>query len=118
MTFEKSNPILYSKDVKASQKFYREVLAFDDSWEWGDPTDFGGVVKDGVEIFFCLNGQGSPGTWLAIVLDDVDAYYETIKARGAHILSPPTTMEWNMREMIVKDPDGHVLRFGSRIDCD
>lgn len=118
MKFEKSNPILYSKDVKASLKYYREVLDFDDSWEWGDPTDFGGVVKDGVEIFFCLNDQGSPGTWLAIILDDVDAYHAIIKAKGANILSPPTTMAWNMREMIVTDPDGHILRMGHRTNGD
>jgi catechol 2,3-dioxygenase-like lactoylglutathione lyase family enzyme len=118
MKFEKSNPILYSRDVKASIRYYTEVLGFENSWEWGEPTDFGGIVKDDVEIFFCLNGQGSPGTWLAILVDNVDEYYEFIKAKGANILSPPETKEWNMREMFVKDPDGHIIRFGHRIDCD
>jgi len=118
MKFEKSNPILFSTDVKRSLKYYREVLDFEDSWEWGDPTDFGGVVRNGVEIFFCLNNQGNPGTWLTIVLDDVDSYYQRVKAKGARILEPPTTREWNMREMVVEDPDGHVIRFGHRTDCD
>lgn len=118
MKFEKSNPILYSRDVKKSLKYYTEVLGFEDSWEWGTPTDFGGIVKNDVEIFFCLNGQGSPGTWLAIIVDDVDAYYKEIKDRGAKIISPPESMEWNMREMLVEDPDGHILRFGHRIDSE
>ena len=118
MKFEKSNPILYSKDVKNSLKYYTEILGFDDSWEWGNPTDFGGIVKDDVEIFFCLDGQGSPGTWLAIIVDDVDAYYNIIKDKGARILSKPESKEWNMREMLVQDPDGHIIRFGHRIDCD
>ena len=26
--------------------------------------------------------------------------------------------EWNMREMIVQDPDGHIIRFGQRIECE
>lgn len=118
MKFEKSNPILFSSDVKKSLKFYTEVLGFDDSWEWGDPVDFGGIVKDNVEIFFCLKGQGSQGTWIAIILDNVDEYYEQIKDKDVKILSPPTSHEWNMREMLVEDPDGHVIRFGHRIECD
>lgn len=118
MKFEKSNPILYSTDVKRSIKYYTEVLAFEDAWEWGEPTDFGGIVKDGVEIFFCLNDQGSPGTWVAIIVDDVDAYYEIIKQKGAMIIAAPDSKPWNMREMLVKDPDGHILRVGHRIECD
>lgn len=118
MKFEKSNPILYSTDVKRSLKYYTEVLAFDDSWEWGEPTDFGGIVRDGVEIFFCLNDQGHPGTWVTIIVDDVDAYYQIIKPKGALIMAPPDNKPWNMREMLVKDPDGHILRFGHRIECD
>ena len=118
MTFEKSNPILFSADVERSIKYYTEVLGFEDAWQWGEPTDFGGVVKDDVEIFFCLNGQGHPGTWIAIIVDDVDEYYELIKAKGANIVFSPKSQEWNMREMLVQDPDGHIIRFGHRIDCD
>lgn len=118
MTFEKSNPILFSSDVKRSLQFYTSVLGFEESWEWGDPTNFGGVVKDDVEIFFCLNGQGSPGTWIAIIVDNVDDYYERIKDKGVRILSLPANHEWNMREMLLEDPDGHVIRFGQRIECE
>lgn len=118
MKFEKSNPILFSGDVKRSLKFYTEVLGFAESWEWGNPTDFGGVVKDDVEIFFCLNDQGNPGTWLAIILDSVDDYYNQIKGKGAKILVEPVNREWNMREMLIEDPDGHVIRFGNRIVCE
>lgn len=118
MKFEKSNPILYSSDIKRSLKYYIEILGFDDCWEWGEPTDFGGVVKDDVEIFFCLKNQGNPGTWIAIIVDDVDEYYEQIKLKGAKILAPPVSQEWNMREMYIKDPDDHILRIGHRIECD
>ena len=118
MKFEKSNPILFSRDIKKSLQYYTMVLGFEDSWEWGDPVDFGGVVKDDVEIFFCLNGQGNQGTWLAIIVEDVDVYYEMIKGRGANIIATPESHEWNMREMLVQDPDGHMIRFGHRIECD
>lgn len=58
--------------------------------------------------------QRKPGYWLTIVLDDVDEYYQTIQDTGAKILSAPENMQWSMREMLVEDPDGHIIRFGHR----
>jgi uncharacterized glyoxalase superfamily protein PhnB len=117
MVFEKSIPILYSADLKRSLEYYTTVLGFEDKWQWRSPPPFGGVVKNGVEIFFCEKNMGHPGTWLCIVVDNVDAYYESIKDKGATIVTPPVDRDWLMREMIVADPDGHVIRFGHRIDC-
>ena len=118
MKFEKSISILYSADVARSLAYYIEKLGFDDKWEWDSPPTFGGVVKDNVEIFFCEKGQGNPGTWLSVFVEDVDAYYESIKPKGAVIIAPPDSKEWNVREMLVQDPDGHIIRFGHRIECD
>ena len=116
MSFESVVPILYSSDVTKSIKYYIEQLAFDEKWEWDNPTTFGGVSKDCVRIFFCLNYQGNPGTWIAINVDNVDKYFDIIKARGAKIVSPPQDKEWYMREMLVEDPDGHIIRFGHGIE--
>jgi len=116
MKFESIVPILYSADVARSISYYMNELAFDNKWEWGHPTTFGGVNKGCVRIFFCLKDQGNPGTWLAINMDNVDEYYEIIKVRGAKILSPPCDKEWYMREMLVEDPDGHIIRFGNGIE--
>jgi len=110
MVFESVVPILYSEDVTKSLAYYMEQLAFDGKIH---PTTFGGVSKDCIRLFFCLKYQGNPGTWIAINVDNVDEYYETIKARGAKILSPPEDKEWFMREMLVEVPDGHIIRFGS-----
>ncbi|HEX6427534.1 MAG TPA: VOC family protein, partial [Niastella sp.] len=89
MKFEKSITILYSSNLKKSLDYYINQLGFEEKWEWKDPPPFGGVVKNGVEIFFCENDQGHAGTWLCIVLDDVDAYYQYIKEKGATIIMPP-----------------------------
>jgi catechol 2,3-dioxygenase-like lactoylglutathione lyase family enzyme len=118
MTFEKAIPILYSKDVSRSVAYYKEQLGFDEGWVYDADGTFGGVSKGNTEIFFCKENQGHPGTWLAIVLDNVDEYYTFIKTRGAKILTEPKSEEWNMREMFVQDPDGHIIRFGNRIECD
>jgi GNAT superfamily N-acetyltransferase/catechol 2,3-dioxygenase-like lactoylglutathione lyase family enzyme len=112
MIFKHAVPILYSSDVLKSLSYYTDVLGFESRWEWGNPPTFGGVSKNSVEIFFCEKGQGNPGTWLSVMVDNVDEFYETVKVRGAKILSLPENMEWGFREMLVEDPDGHKIRFG------
>ena len=118
MKFSNVVPILYSRDVSVSIGYFLEKLQFQDSWEWDSPSTFGGVSRDGVEVFFCKEYQGNPATWIAIYVDNVDEYFELIKEKGAKIISTPESKEWNMREMLVQCPDGHVIRFGHRTDND
>ncbi|MES2373317.1 MAG: glyoxalase superfamily protein [Bacteroidota bacterium] len=118
MKFETITPILYSSDIEKSIRYYVDQLAFDGKWMWDEPPTFGGVNMGDIHIFFCKDGQGNPGTWIAIKVDNVDEYYELIKARGAKIVDPPTDHEWFLREMLVQDPDGHMIRFGHSINCD
>ncbi|RYF70757.1 MAG: bleomycin resistance family protein [Cytophagaceae bacterium] len=117
MTFNRAIPILYSTDVARSLAYYTNVLGFTHKWEWDSPPSFGGVVKDDIELFFCLEDQGNPGTWVSLMVDDVDAYYAAIEANGATIVRLPKNEPWNVREMLVKDPDGHILRIGQPLEC-
>jgi len=118
MKIESVIPILYSDDVARSIKYYTEVLGFEEHWTWDEPPTFGGVVDGDTTIFFCKGNQGHKGTWLAINVNNVDEYYEVIKAKNAEIISPPDTKPWSMREMLVKDPDGHILRIGHNTNCE
>ena len=118
MKFDKAIPILYTTDVTRIINYFIEQLGFEGKWEWDSPATFGSAYKDSVEIFFCKNDQGHPGTWLALVVDNVDEYYESIKDKGAKILVQPMTKEWNMREMLVECPDGHIIRIGHNTSCD
>jgi catechol 2,3-dioxygenase-like lactoylglutathione lyase family enzyme len=117
MKFESLVPILYSADIPRSIAYYTNVLEFEEHWAWDETPTFGGVQTGDVRIFFCKDNQGHPGTWICINLENVDAYYERIKVNGAKILSPPGAKEWFMREMLVEDPDGHIIRFGHGIEC-
>jgi len=63
-----------------AMNYYTEKLLFDKLWEWGNPPDFGAVRLGKVEIFFCRDGQGHPGTWLSIFMDDVDDYFDASHA--------------------------------------
>ncbi|MGH9867014.1 MAG: VOC family protein [Candidatus Polarisedimenticolia bacterium] len=58
-----------------------------------------------------------PGTWVWVGVEDVATLYEEYRASGAKIRLPPGNYPWAY-EMHVEDPDGHVLRFGSKRRAD
>lgn len=47
---------------------------------------------------------------------EVDAVYQDCLSQGLEVTWPPTDMPWNMREMHVRHPDGHVVRIGRGIE--
>lgn len=108
-------PILYVQDFNKAVRYYTQKLLFELLWKWGKPPTFGCVKLDKVEIFFCEGGQGRPGTWMSIFLNDVDGYYERIKKLGAEVIYGPQDEPWGIREIHVRDPNQHVIRFGQGI---
>ena len=72
----------------------------------------GELIKILYTCFFCKEAQGNPGTWIAINVDNVDELHENIRAKGGRVVSSPEDKEWGLREMLVQDPDNHIIRFG------
>jgi catechol 2,3-dioxygenase-like lactoylglutathione lyase family enzyme len=127
-------PILNVSNLQESFAWF-EKLGWQKGWEWGDPLNFGGVCSGHCEIFLCVDGQGGRGrssvaktfgpegddgadrgTWVSLWVDDVDAIYQHCLAEGIEVTWPPTDMPWNVREMHVRHPDGHVFRIGRRLE--
>ena len=115
MPLKSVTPILYVSDFPRSMAYFTERLGFRKLWTWGEPPSFGAVARDKVELFLSLGGQGTPGTWMCIFVEDVDTLHEEFLAKGAVIRVPPRDEPWCLREMQVECPDGHVLRFGHPI---
>jgi catechol 2,3-dioxygenase-like lactoylglutathione lyase family enzyme len=115
MTVHNLVPILYVSDFARSMSYFTDKLGFKKLWDWGTPPGFGAVARDKIEIFLCLNGQGQPGTWMSIFVDDVDDLHAELAAKGAVIPVAPRNEPWGMREMHVECPDGHTLRFGHSV---
>jgi len=113
--FEGSAPILKVADMSVSLRYYVEVLGFQ-SADWST-DEFTSVNRDDAGIYLCRGGQGQPGTWVWIGVEDVEALYVEYQASGARIRHPPANYPWAL-EMKVNDPDGHVLRFGSEPKSD
>ena len=111
--FECVVPILNVSNFANAMEYYTAKLGFQKKWDWGDPPGFGCVARGKVEIFLCEGGQGQPGMWMSIFIEDVDALHQEYKKSGAIVRLPPTNMPWGTREMNVEDLDGHRLRMGS-----
>lgn len=123
-------PILNVSDIQASFAWF-DRLGWTKAWEWGTPPGFGSVCSGDYQIFLCQDGQGGrgrsevamtfgptgndaadQGTWMSIWVEDVDAVYRHCLDQGLEVTWPPTDMPWNVREMHVRHPDGHVFRIG------
>ena len=48
---------------------------------------------------------------MSVWVDDVDAIHQRCIEQGIEVVWPPTDMEWGVREMHIRHPDGHVFRI-------
>ncbi len=129
MHVKQITPILNVSDIGASFAWF-EKLGWSKCWDWGSPPTFGSVGSGECEIFLCLGGQGGrgrggnpktfgddgdqvgdKGAWMSIWVEDVDAIHRRCLEQGLEVTWPPTDMPWNVREMHVRHPDGHVFRI-------
>ena len=52
---------------------------------------------------------------MSVWVDDVDAVHRHCLAQGIEVTMPPTDEPWNVREMHIRHPDGHVFRISKGI---
>ena len=134
MQAKRLNPILNVSNIIDSFAWF-EKLGWKKSWDWGAPATFGGVCSGQCEIFLCEGGQGGrgkgdnrmtfglegdqssdKGVWISVWVDDVDAEYRHCTEEGLDVTWPPTDHPWNVREMHVRHPDGHVFRISQSLE--
>jgi GNAT superfamily N-acetyltransferase len=112
-----SEPIFPVADVVATVRYYCDVLGFAGDWVWGDPPDFGGVRWGKIGVMFSQPsdpGTAVGGQWHSFFVQGIDTLYDRHKRNGATICSPREPKPWGLREYIVRDLNGHYLRFGER----
>jgi predicted lactoylglutathione lyase len=106
------NPILPVRDVTVSVNYYVEVLGFERADWVTDNSNFALVLRDGFGIYLSEDPEEHARARVWIGAEDIEPIYEEYVASGATIREPPTNYAWAY-EMVVEDPDGHVLRIGS-----
>lgn len=117
--FRSAATLFVVRDVLASVAYYRDVLGFDVAFTYGEPVFYGGVERGDVLIHLQAAsdttrqcGQGA----INIFVTEVDALYESVKARGANLLIAPGDRPYGLRDFSLNDPDGNRLTFGEEID--
>jgi uncharacterized glyoxalase superfamily protein PhnB len=116
-----SRSVLAVRDLKASTRFYMDVLGF--KRDFGDGSDgWSFLSRDNFKVMLGECPDETPASELGnhsymayLIVDDVDALHRELGERGADVLSPPASEPWGMREFGVRTPDGHRIRFGEPI---
>ena len=128
------NPILNVSDIAKSFAWF-EKWGWKKLWDWGTPPTFGAVGSGECAIFLCQGCQGGrgkgentftfgpngdeesdQGVWMSVFVEDVDEVHRQCVVTGLDVTFPPTDMPWNVREMHVRHPDGHVFRVSKGIE--
>jgi catechol 2,3-dioxygenase-like lactoylglutathione lyase family enzyme len=108
-------------DFKISSAFYRDVLGFsvhtipNPGWLFyvsGECTIMAGECPD--EIHPSKLGDHSYFAYLEI--ENIDPYYESVRAKGAKIRKALRDEPWGMREFGLETADGHRIMFASPLE--
>jgi catechol 2,3-dioxygenase-like lactoylglutathione lyase family enzyme len=110
--------VLAVSDVAASLVYYRDVLGFLVTFEYGDPLSYACLYRDEVAVHLIGAGaskrQAGQGAICAFVTD-VDALHAEFAERQASIVNAPDDRVYGMRDFDVRDLDGNQLTFGMQV---
>jgi catechol 2,3-dioxygenase-like lactoylglutathione lyase family enzyme len=108
--------VLAVHDVKRSAEFYVKMLGFDIVAE---PPGWIFVAKDNCMIMLgeCPDDMhpsqlGCHSYFAYLRVDDADACYNDLKAKGVDVTSAIEDKPWKMREFGVRTFDGHRITIG------
>jgi catechol 2,3-dioxygenase-like lactoylglutathione lyase family enzyme len=115
-TILQNHYVLAVHDIRRSAEFYVQMLGFEIV---NEPPGWIFVKKDHCMIMLGECPDDLPASELGchsyfayLRVDDADAYYADLKAKGADLLSEIEDKPWRMREFGVRTPDGHRIMIG------
>jgi lactoylglutathione lyase len=122
---------LIVRDLATCTAFYRDTLGLQvrESESTSNSVSF---QIDNV-YFFLLEAEGaaqmvssppldlslgeSPRVLLAAGVEDVDAAYQMLSAKGVRFLRAPTDQPWGLRTAYFADPEGNLWEINHSIDA-
>lgn len=109
----------------AAVAFYRHGLGWSVLFSWGGEGEPRGVSLSGGGVSIVLaephpaadrsKSHGIEGhrPTVHLTVDDLDARYAELAAKGLPLFAPETT-HWGTRWFVVRDPDGNLIAYESR----
>lgn len=126
--FESPMVNLYTRDIGAGIRFYRDLLGFVETFR--TPTDgtpahvefrldgftLGlGTVEAARAVHGVDAAPGSPAMALVVWTDDVDRAYERLVAAGVPSVRPPHDSGNGNRNALLRDPDGNLVELVAKV---
>jgi hypothetical protein len=109
---ERAAPIFGVRDLDVALAHYARLGFETRSYEGGG---YGYATRDGVELHL---GVVPDADWhrstAYVFVDDADEIAAEWRSAGIEVHGPEPT-DWRQHEGAVVDPDGNVIRFGSRL---
>lgn len=124
--FHSVAPSFFVADVVKAAAYYEEKLGFKSAQLWGNPPVFAIPTREHVQVMLSQkdvslihpNGVHPQTMDAYFFVADVDALHAEFLAKGADIVSGPKDENaYGMREILVRDLDGHVLIFAHDISA-
>jgi catechol 2,3-dioxygenase-like lactoylglutathione lyase family enzyme len=107
---QKTLPHLPVVDVGAAVAHYRDVLGFHINHQ---QDDLGVMDRDQISVLLIPRTEQRTGIGSTYVyVENADALYAELRAKGAHVQGEPVSHPWGLRDFAVLDPDGNALWFG------
>ena len=114
--------ILYVSDLATSLTFYRDVVGLEHRFTDAGYAEF----NTGATRFALyerhraewLTGRPvvpGPAGEVVLLVEDVDAVADALRARGVPLLAEPADRPWGHRTVHAADPDGFVVEFAQQI---
>ena len=107
-------PELPFDNVPAAVAYYCDVLGFRINYQ---QDDLGVLERDAITILLIARteqhkGIGSFGTYV----EDADALYAELTAKGARTQGPPVSQPWGLRNFSVLDLEGNRITFSQTFE--
>lgn len=118
--------IVFVQDLARCTSFYRDTIGL----EVKDTTPDSVGFDLGGQYFLLIEGSaaarmvsekplekmaGGPRGFLAASVENIDATYETLKAKGMTFLRPPADQSWGLRTAYFADPEGNLWEINQSI---
>jgi lactoylglutathione lyase len=120
--------VLFVRDLANCMTFYRDTLGLQMTESDSESASFrlGDLYFLLLEVSAAahllgeeanaLNIAGGPRGLLAASVEDVDAVYDALKAKGVTFLRPPTNQAWGLRTAHFADPEGNIWEINKPIE--
>jgi len=103
-------PELPCDDVAAAVAYYRDVLGFRINYQ---QHDLGVMDRDKITLVLIARTERHTGIGSAyIYIEDADALYAELRAKGANLQSEPVSHPWGLRDFGVVDLERNRITFG------